>query len=107
MRGDPANHPVLIALGPALMLAAVAIEATADWQLDRFATTCDRRGSTKGVCSRGLWGELIYGLQHRPLLVVVLLWWQRPHPPHLRTASSSNSHGDAMASLVQTPKLLW
>ena len=40
------------------MLAAVAIEAIADLQLDEFiATSGGGGGSMKGICSRGLWGE--------------------------------------------------
>ena len=39
------------------MLAAVAIETTADLQLDRFIAAAGSGGSMKGICTRGLWGE--------------------------------------------------
>ena len=57
LRGDPETNPVPIALSAAVMIAAVAIEATADLQLDRFIAAAGSEGSAKGICSQGLWGK--------------------------------------------------
>eukprot|EP01043_Picozoa_sp_COSAG02_P008773 COSAG02_NODE_286_length_25649_cov_13.411272_26_plen_67_part_00 len=48
-----------IALSAVVLLAAVAIEATADFQLDNFVAAAGIEGSTKGVCSQGLWCESV------------------------------------------------
>ena len=58
LRGDPEANVVPIVLSAAVMLAAVAIEATADLQLDRFIAAAGSKGLTKGICSQGLWGKL-------------------------------------------------
>ena len=70
--GDPETNPVPPALSFAVMLAAVAIEATADLQLDRFVATSGSEGSRTGVCIQGLWGELepLVRIPH----VLYLIW---------------------------------
>ena len=64
--GDPETNAVPPVLSSAVMLAAVAIEATADLQLDRFIASSGSGGSSTGVCIQGLWGELSTLLRLNP-----------------------------------------
>lgn len=58
----------LDALGAALVVTGLAVEASADWQLARFRADPGRQGR---VCDRGLWGWS----RHPNYFGDALVWW--------------------------------
>ena len=95
-----------IALSAAVILAAVAIEATADFQLDKFLAAAGIEGSTKGVCSQGLWCESF--LQRQQCSDVPDLSLLSVNDDTISTMIAPDQSGFVTtSSLVSAPELLW